>query len=278
MGQEYWRKRRVKDFINYINFAEDFLEKSLEKIYRGVKKEVKKELSNLEINDSSLKEKLNKLEIRKLGMKEINDKIVGSATKLELIELQLQVILEKVYIAEKNNLEKYLYEAYQEIYEKSFFEINKELSSVLPFLPPNDLAISNAIKSKWSGEDFSERIWGRQKITFEKMKEAIITGITQGKSIDNIVKELKKRIQVSKNNAKRLARTESNYIYNKATLDAYKQSKIVKQYEYLACLDHRTSKICSSLNGQIFNIDEAMVGFNYPPMHPNCRSTTVAVF
>ena len=42
-------------------------------------------------------------------------------------------------------------------------------------------------------------------------------------------------------------------------------------------LDSRTSKICREKDGQIFKVEEAEVGKNYPPLHPFCRSTAVIV-
>ena len=39
-----------------------------------------------------------------------------------------------------------------------------------------------------------------------------------------------------------------------------------------------TSKTCRDLDGQVFEVNDARVGENYPPMHPWCRSTTVAHF
>lgn len=34
--------------------------------------------------------------------------------------------------------------------------------------------------------------------------------------------------------------------------------------------------ICQSLDGKIFFLKDRLVGKNYPPMHPWCRSTTIA--
>ena len=42
-------------------------------------------------------------------------------------------------------------------------------------------------------------------------------------------------------------------------------------------LDNRTSKICRGMNGTIWKLSEAVEGYNYPPLHSNCRSTTVAI-
>jgi NAD+--asparagine ADP-ribosyltransferase len=40
----------------------------------------------------------------------------------------------------------------------------------------------------------------------------------------------------------------------------------------------RTSNICKELHNKTFEVKNAKVGENYPPMHPNCRSTTNEVF
>ncbi|KYG90771.1 hypothetical protein A0U40_18005 [[Bacillus] sp. KCTC 13219] len=42
-------------------------------------------------------------------------------------------------------------------------------------------------------------------------------------------------------------------------------------------MDLRTSDICASLDGKKFDLKKAQAGVNYPPMHPNCRSTTIPV-
>jgi SPP1 gp7 family putative phage head morphogenesis protein len=78
--------------------------------------------------------------------------------------------------------------------------------------------------------------------------------------------------------AERLIRTETTNTYSQSTLQMYNKSGIVKEYRYLATLDNRTSTICQDLDGKVFKIDNAITGLNYPPMHPNCRSTTVSIF
>ena len=64
--------------------------------------------------------------------------------------------------------------------------------------------------------------------------------------------------------AKRLVRTETAYIYEQATKDAYEECG-VEWYEFLATLDGRTSEICRELDGKHFKVRDAMPGKNYPP-------------
>lgn len=37
----------------------------------------------------------------------------------------------------------------------------------------------------------------------------------------------------------------------------------------------RTSKICRSIDGRVFNVDEAEVNVNFPPLHPFCRTVAI---
>ena len=54
----------------------------------------------------------------------------------------------------------------------------------------------------------------------------------------------------------------------------YKKLK-VEEYELLATLDNRTSSICQEKDGKHYPVDDIKVGINYPPFHPNCRTTTI---
>ena len=88
---------------------------------------------------------------------------------------------------------------------------------------------------------------------------------------------LAKELNVSKNRGRSLARTEINHLCNQANLDVYKACGIEK-YQFLATLDMRTSEICRGMDGFIGNVTQAKVNVNYPPMHVNCRSTTIPYF
>jgi len=52
----------------------------------------------------------------------------------------------------------------------------------------------------------------------------------------------------------------------------------VAQYKILATLDHRTSEICADMDGKLFNVGEEEPGINFPPFHPNCRTTQIPYF
>lgn len=75
--------------------------------------------------------------------------------------------------------------------------------------------------------------------------------------------------------AKRESRTMITQTANRGHEESYRRHK-VKQYEFTTTWDERTCPVCGRLDGKTFPLDEGKVGLNMPPMHPNCRCTTVA--
>jgi len=73
-----------------------------------------------------------------------------------------------------------------------------------------------------------------------------------------------------------IARTETVRLANQGLKDLYMENNI-KKYRYLAALDDRTSEICASLNGRVFDTADGQPGVNMPAMHTNCRSTIVGL-
>lgn len=64
--------------------------------------------------------------------------------------------------------------------------------------------------------------------------------------------------------------------YAEELIDLLKNcDEVIKEYEFVATLDTKTSEVCRKLDGKHFKVDEATPGKNYPPMHPRCRSLTI---
>ncbi|WQY99628.1 hypothetical protein [Acinetobacter phage pB23] len=74
------------------------------------------------------------------------------------------------------------------------------------------------------------------------------------------------------NNAKTIIRTSVQHVANTARMATWTEnSDIFDGYMIVATLDGRTTITCRSLDGKQFEIGKGPV----PPLHPNCRSTTV---
>lgn len=108
------------------------------------------------------------------------------------------------------------------------------------------------------------------------LMKGLVESAAVGKPSEELKKTLMETFNVSYNEASRLVRTELSYIYNRSTWDKYKEAGI-KQYRFLTAEDERTCEECSSLNNKVIDLDKAKVGKNYPPIHPNCRCTILAV-
>jgi SPP1 gp7 family putative phage head morphogenesis protein len=126
--------------------------------------------------------------------------------------------------------------------------------------------------------NWSERLWKDRELVGKKVTEILEEGIPQGKSMQDMARDLKNATNSSFNDAFRLIRTESAHVDGEVLLESFKQAKAelgYTKYIFDATIDNRTSDDCERLDGKVIPIDEAVIGENFPPVHPNCRSTCV---
>ena len=205
-----------------------------------------------------------KIEIERL-------KARSKITRLRALQDAINVELCKVTHEYQMTLEDTLIGLFSDQYTKAC-----ELMGVMaPGIPRE--AIKKIIEYPYAGKMFSDRIWDNKDALVKYIQQDLTVGIIRGDSIQKMARQLKKDLNVLYYQAERLVRTETNYAMNQAHLKGYKDSGVVEKYEFLAAHDKRTSKLCRDLDGQMFELSKAVVGENYPPMHPNCRSTVVPV-
>lgn len=165
----------------------------------------------------------------------------------------------------------------QEAYYCSVFELQHRTGIGFSFVLLPESRIQQIMGYKWSGEHYSARIWANTDELATVLKRELLTGFLTGRSYAKTAKRIQRAMSSGSMQAKRLICTEANYIANQGELEGYRASG-VKWYIYSATLDLRTSEICRRLDGKRYRVEEAQPGSNYPPMHPWCRSTTVAYF
>ena len=161
-----------------------------------------------------------------------------------------------------------------EVYVKGKIQQMKNLADFGIVEKPilNLKAVQNKLAINWSGQEFSERIWGQSQRTFNSIQKVIDQGLTGGWSVDRMSKELILRTGVAYSQAETLVRTETTFYNNLATLDTIKELG-GEYYEIVAVLDTRTSDICRHENKKIYPISEYKAGQTAPPFHVRCRST-----
>lgn len=139
----------------------------------------------------------------------------------------------------------------------------------------NNKAGKAAVDIVWcsDGKHWSDRIWSNKSGLQSRIEKGLIDSVARGASKADLIKTLQTDLNVGYYQSDRIARTELNYIQNKAAADKYREAGVEK-YKVLA---NQADDDCADKDGEEHLLADAEVGFNYPPFHPNCRCTVIAV-
>ena len=251
-NREYWIKRAIQQ-DKKVQKGLKKLEKQLKKEFVEASKEIKKELAYFYANNSNITE--------------------YEKYQLESTLTALNKLLDNLYHNEEEMLNNRLIETYINIYEDNVKDLGLEAS----FHTINKNVVREVIKTNWSGLKFSEIIWEKHLPQMKNdLKQILKVGLIRGDSLQDMARALNDKVNKGYSNALRLVHTETCWIQNKATIDSYKEAD-VKEYEFMAFLDKRTSPQCRELDGKIFKVNEAVAGVNIPPLHPRCRSCILPI-
>ena len=155
-----------------------------------------------------------------------------------------------------------------------------------------------------NGDTVEKAFRGIANTSAQKFRMTVQTGMLTGLSTDKIVRQIigtqdkfnfegmefgrgqkasaraialaggKDGTRLANNQIMTLVRTSVNQVSNTASQETYKaNSEITKKYRYVATLDSNTTLLCASKDGKLFDYEEGPM----PPLHFNCRSTTVPV-
>ena len=117
-------------------------------------------------------------------------------------------------------------------------------------------------------------IWHNKNQVAKTLKKEINDFLNGKTDVNTISKNIKNRFDVNYNISNRLVRTEIAKTQCEANEVWAKQHNIKKQM-FCATLDGKTSKICQSLDGKIYDFDDE--DKKIPPLHPNCRSCLIDI-
>ena len=249
-NQKYWEERAIlKDKLLEKDINK--LEKKLLKLFKDTRKEVLNELKIIyaDIEASEY-----------------------AKYRIDSLLTSINNTLDSLYHKNEEQLTK----AFIELYCKFDEEANIDLDIKNSFNTVNENLIRETLKTNWSGLSFSERIWEHRRSLALTIKSELSKGLIRGESLQDISKIISDKFDTSFSNAMRLVRTESCWVMNEATVNNYKNNG-VKEYEFMAFLDKKTSPQCRELDGKIISVEEYKAGLNFPPLHPNCGSCIVPV-
>lgn len=199
-------------------------------------------------------------------------------SRLEALQIQIRHQIEMLSQSAQEGTQTLLGDVYKDTYYRTLFEVSKGTGIAASFAIVHHEAVSKVVLKPWIGSNFSDRIWSDKEKLLRELETNLAQAFIRGDSIDRTTQAIEKKLNVSYSNAARIVRTETANIVTEATFDGYRESGVVRKYQFVATLDERTCPICGGIDGHIFKVSEKRVGVNASPLHPNCRCTTVAYF
>lgn len=130
-------------------------------------------------------------------------------------------------------------------------------------------------KQPFQGGTLGQWMSGLNKRLATVARQEVTIGVTNGESISEIARRLHARVPGQlRRDLKAIVRTAVTSVTTATRETTYRNNdELVKGVRYVATLDLRTTSICASLDGKVFEIDEGP----RPPLHFNCRSTTIPI-
>ena len=284
----YWDKRAIKRMTEAEKHSEAYINR-IKKIYEQAYRNVNREINRVYWNYSKdtgldidrLKELLTRSETEKLWeqMKKqgldrfIKNNYKSRISRLEQIQAQIYAKAKLIYPKEELEQTMCYKGVVNNSYYKAVYDTQMGTGYDFGFNKIDKNLLDTILNEKWSGKNYSQRIWKNTDILAESVSQLVGGALLSGQSIQKTSREIKERFRVSKYYAERLVRTETNHFNNEADALAYEEMG-VDQYVFVATLDDRTSPMCQSHDNKKYKYKDREVGVNYPPLHPNCRSTT----
>ena len=307
-NKEYWIKRSELTLIanekSALQYEQELKKAYLETIQKITKEieafygryskdnqisllEARRRLTPDEMLNFNKQAKLYLDEVKRLGdkaftaeYKEYLKQLSGKAyiSRLEELTANIRHNLETLAVGYNGGLGTELKNAYEDSFYRTVFDVQKQTRFGVSFTAPGGKQLETAIRERRMGQNYSERIWADKNRMLINLEQTLAQEFVRGRNPRQVSREYAKKLNTSYHNAQRLIRTELNYISNKGTMKAYKESDVVDFFQYVSTLDNRTSDICREMDGKVFTTKEGQTGVNIPPLHPYCRSTTIPFF
>lgn len=300
--QDYWTKRKANLIYEQMDKAEKQADK-FDKVYKESKAYLDKQINKvfdkfqrdygLSERDArhvlkNMKDQKDLNELRKVLEARPNDPNIQRLLadldspayayrmkRLERLSADLDSMRESIYHSEKKGSDTFYSDLMKDSYYKATFDLQQQTGLAYSFSDLPETEIKRLQGLKWTGEAYSDRIWSNTGALASSVKDELLVSLMTGRSVRDTSRAIAERFEVGQNKARRLVRTESAFFHNQMELLSYEDAEITK-YRFVAVLDRRTSHICQEHDNKVYDTDKAIPGVNYPPLHPWCRSTTIA--
>lgn len=199
--------------------------------------------------------------------------------RLEALKLEARQQVEQLFAGGQESMYDTLADVYKDTFYRSCYEIQKGVGIGFDVSKLDDSKVSKLLLKPWSvdGTNFSEKLWGNKRKLINTLDQELSRMVLTGESPRTAIANIRKAMDTSQFAAKRLVLTEQAYFTSIAQKDSYSELD-VEEYEIVATIDGKTSKICQEMDGNHFPVKNMVVGVNAPPFHVCCRSTTCPYF
>ena len=144
-------------------------------------------------------------------------------------------------------------------------------------------SITPVINAPTNGNSYSERIWNNQKLLQYELNKGIQRSIMAGENPKKWAKNLKEYVRseaITKKQsatymANRIAITETARAQTQMALKSFQESGY-KKYIWIA--EPTACSICIPHHLKVFDVEDAVIGIDAPPMHPFCRCSIAAYY
>lgn len=303
-NKDYWIKRKANLIYEQMDKAENQADK-FDEIYKQSKAYLDKQINKvfdkfqrdygLSERDArqvlkNMKDQKDLTELRKVLEARPNDPNIQRLLadldspayayrmkRLERLNDDLDRIRESIYHSEKKDSDVFYSSLMKDSYYKATFDLQQQTGLAYGFSGLPESEIKHLQNFSWVGDGstYSTKIWGNTGKLTSSIKDELLISLMTGRATRETAQAIAERFNAGQNDARRLVRTESAFFHNQMELLSYEEADIEK-YIFVAVLDKRTSRICQEHDNVVYRVDKAIPGVNYPPLHPWCRSTTVA--
>lgn len=184
-------------------------------------------------------------------------------SRLELLKEELNWELIKMYDKDYQLIS-------ESLREEARLELERQAGILGDSAKGASKRIGGIVDSDFYGKNFSERIWDRTGMYQSTQKEVFKSLSRIYTTMDGYRNErnrLMDKMQTTEYETMRLLRTENARIGSQMQVEAYKENKFT-HFIYVA--EPSACDVCKPLDGKMFKVEDAQIGLNLKPIHPNC--------
>lgn len=140
--------------------------------------------------------------------------------------------------------------------------------------------VDRLVNASFYNATWSQRLWGEGTQLKNSLATLLTQGLIQGYNPRELARTLQKSFDVARYESERLMRTELARVQTDAQMESFRRNDIDKfvfiDNEGSACAECAAIAQQSQEQGG-FLVSEQEVGWNAPPIHPNCKCSTAAM-